>query len=399
MKRLLAILLAASCLLLSGCGSWMKGNYVSITPYMAQTGGNEQDSEWISNKEQLLDSVRFMVNRGITDDVFFIRDYSETDLATDIILVRYAVMSADPIGAYAVQDVTFEVGVNAGRSSLMVSVDYSRQKSEILKIKRLQGMENALNEIADALNQMDPELVFYVEDYEEVDFVQAVEDYAQANPDLVMELPQVSVSVYPASGDQRVVELDFTYQNSRDELRKMQSQVKQIFESAKLYVSGDESTYQALYHLYVLLMERSNYRIETSITPAYSLLRYGVGDSKAFSMVFAAMCRKTGLECMTVSGTRNGDPWFWNIVKDGDRYCHVDILRCAEQGAFQERADGEMYGYVWDYSAYPVCEMPVLPTEATETEEPDQTTAPAEITEDTTLPGAETDPTEAPEEE
>ena len=395
MKRLLAILLAASCLMMSGCGTWMQGSYVSITPYMGQTGSNEQDSAWISNKEQLLDAVRHMINRGITDDVFFIRDYAESDLSTDMILARYAIMSSDPIGAYAVQDIVFEVGVNAGRSLLVVRVDYSRQKSEILQLKRLKDMESSRNEIADALNQMDPELVFYVENYDEVDFVQVVEDYAKANPDLVMELPQVSATVYPTSGDQRVVELDFTYQNSRDELRKMQSQVKQIFESAKLYISGDESTYQALSHLYVFLMERNNYRIGTSITPAYSLLRYGVGDSKAFSMVFAAMCSKTGLECMTVSGTRNGEPWFWNIVKDGDRYCHVYILRCAEQGTFRERADAEMYGYVWDYSAYPVCEMPVLPTEATEIEEPEQTAAP----EGTTAPDAVTDPTETPAEE
>ena len=381
--------------MMSGCGTWMQGSYVSITPYMGQTGSNEQDSAWISNKEQLLDAVRHMINRGITDDVFFIRDYAESDLSTDMILARYAIMSSDPIGAYAVQDIVFEVGVNAGRSLLVVRVDYSRQKSEILQLKRLKDMESSRNEIADALNQMDPELVFYVENYDEVDFVQVVEDYAKANPDLVMELPQVSATVYPTSGDQRVVELDFTYQNSRDELRKMQSQVKQIFESAKLYISGDESTYQALSHLYVFLMERNNYRIGTSITPAYSLLRYGVGDSKAFSMVFAAMCSKTGLECMTVSGTRNGEPWFWNIVKDGDRYCHVDILRCAEQGTFRERADAEMYGYVWDYSAYPVCEMPVLPTEATEIEEPEQTAAP----EGTTAPDAVTDPTETPAEE
>lgn len=381
--------------MMSGCGTWMQGSYVSITPYMGQTGSNEQDSAWISNKEQLLDAVRHMINRGITDDVFFIRDYAESDLSTDMILARYAIMSSDPIGAYAVQDIVFEVGVNAGRSLLVVRVDYSRQKSEILQLKRLKDMESSRNEIADALNQMDPELVFYVENYDEVDFVQVVEDYAKANPDLVMELPQVSATVYPTSGDQRVVELDFTYQNSRDELRKMQSQVKQIFESAKLYISGDESTYQALSHLYVFLMERNNYRIGTSITPAYSLLRYGVGDSKAFSMVFAAMCSKTGLECMTVSGTRNGEPWFWNIVKDGDRYCHVDILRCAEQGTFRERADAEMYGYVWDYSAYPVCEMPVLPTEATELEEPEQTAAP----EGTTAPDAVTDPTETPAEE
>ena len=60
MKRLLAILLAASCLLMSGCGSWMQGNYVSITPYMGQTGSHEQDSEWISNKEQLLEAIRYV---------------------------------------------------------------------------------------------------------------------------------------------------------------------------------------------------------------------------------------------------------------------------------------------------------------------------------------------------
>lgn len=398
MKRLLTILLAASCLLMSGCGSWMSGNYVSITPYMGQTGSNEQDSEWISDKEQLIEAIRHMVNRGVTDDVFFVRDYSESELSTDVILARYAIMNSDPIGAYAVQDIQFEVGVNGGRSTLMVNVEYTRQRSEILRIQRLQGMDGVRDEIAAALNQTDPELVFYVENYEESDFVQIVEDYALENPDLVMETPQVSVSVYPATGDSRVVELDFTYQNSRDALRNMQSQVKQIFESAKLYVSGDETAYQTLSHLYVFLMERSNYRTGTSITPAYSLLRHGVGDSKAFAMVFAAMCRKAGLECVTVSGARNGEPWFWNIVKDADRYCHVDILRCAEIGAFRERSDGEMNGYVWDYSAYPACHAPAIPTEPTEqTDEtqpqeqtqpsqPEQTTGPEETTEATTPP-------------
>ena len=45
-------------------------------------------------------------------------------------------------------------------------------------------------------------------------------------------------------------------------------------------------------------MERYDYRIETSITPAYSLLRHGVGDSRAFAVVYAAMCQQAGLECL-----------------------------------------------------------------------------------------------------
>jgi len=112
------------------------------------------------------------------------------------------------------------------------------------------------------------------------------------------------------------MELTFTYQTSRDALRQMQSQVKPVFDAASLYVSGDGEDRQKLSQLYAFLMERFDYKIETSITPAYSLLRHGVGDSRAFATVYAAMCRLAGLECMTVTGTHAGDPWTWNIVLD-----------------------------------------------------------------------------------
>lgn len=390
MKRFIAVLLAAVCLLISGCGSWMDGSYVSITPHMSQKDDDGQDVEWISNGEQLYEAIRYMVNRGTSDDVFFIRDYSENAVSVDMVQARYKIMNSDPIGAYAVLDIQYEMGINGGQSTLAVSIEYSHQRSEILRIQKVWGTELARNAIVSALSQMDTELVFYVENYQATDFAQIVEDYAQENPDVVIEIPQVSVSVYPDKGESRVVELNFTYQTNRDSLRNMQSQVKRIFESAELYVSGDESTYETLSHLYVFLVERNDYQTETSITPAYSLLRHGVGDSRAFAMVFAAMCRQVGLECLTVSGTRDGESWFWNIVKDDGVYCHVDILRCAEIGEFFERSDAEMVGYVWDYSAYPACDREApLPAEDPEETEPgslEETVDPPEITEQITEP-------------
>ena len=107
--------------------------------------------------------------------------------------------------------------------------------------------------------------------------------------------------------------------------------------------------------LYAFLMERFEYKQETSITPAYSLLRHGTGDSRAFAQVYAAMCRDAGLTCMTVTGTRDGEPWTWNILLDGEEYYHVDLLRCSENGRYREQTDAEMEGYVWDYSEYPAC--------------------------------------------
>ena len=139
-----------------------------------------------------------------------------------------------------------------------------------------------------------------------------------------------------------------------------------MFDSAVLYVRGEAADEQKFSQLFSFLMERFDYTLETSTTPAYSLLRHGVGDSRAFAEVYAAMCRKAGLQCMTVTGTRNAQPWTWNIILSDGVYYHVDLMRCSIQGEFRPMADHEMHGYVWDYSAYPVCEPGEAEPEPTE---------------------------------
>lgn len=399
MKRF-AVMLLAACLFLSGCNTWMGGSYVSVTPYMLPDTLEEQDIQWISDKDQLQEAIHYMVHRGVEEDVFFVRDYLENELNTDILLVRYSVMNTDPVGAYAVEDIRFETGINGGKYTLSVRIDFRRQKSEILRVKTLQGMENIRDAISAALWNMDTELTFYVENYQETDIAQIVEDYALSRPDKVIEVPRVSVSLYPDTGENRVVELSFSYQTSRDSLRSMQNQVKQIFESAKLYVSGDETDYEKMSRLYVFLtggVDADYFARQgggSSITPSYSVLKYGRGDSKAFASVYAAMCNQAGVECFTVTGTRNGEAWFWNIVRDGERYVHVDIVRCVQSGYFRQRSDDEMGDYVWDYSAYPACEREEQPP-AEQTEEPTQPVT-ADITQDTTLATEQTDATEPP---
>ena len=90
-----------------------------------------------------------------------------------------------------------------------------------------------------------------------------------------------------------------------------------------------------------------------------------MGDAKAFAVIYAAMCREAGLECLTVSGTRWGEPWYWNMIEDNGKYYHVDLLRCSQDELFYERTDEEMEGYVWDYSAFPKSEPRVEPTDPT----------------------------------
>ena len=354
MKRCAAVLLAV-CVLLSGCSSWTDGFYVSITPHMEQKKSDDQGIEWISDYDQLCAALTDMIQNGTESAVFFVQNYNQGLLNVDFTRAAAKIRSTDPIAAYALDTLDFELGVNAGQSTMVVRMTYLHQRSEILRIQKVQNTEGARTAIGAVLSKCTSDLVMYIENYQEVDLEQMAADYAQENPDVVMETPKVSVAVYPETGDSRVVEMKFTYQTSRETLREMQSSVETYFESAEGYVSGDETAYEKYNLLYIFLMQLRNYKLDTSITPAYSLLRHGVGDSRAFATVYAAMCRRVGLECLVVSGTRDGEPWIWNMVSDGLNYYHVDLHRCDQEGSYSLRTDGEMDGYVWDYSAYPVC--------------------------------------------
>lgn len=351
MKLRLTILVLLCTLMLGGC-SWPDGSYYSVTPHREQTGSIRTENLTVSNYEELLDAMEAVVAKGTETCVINVVNYDSFQLEENLPNASYHIRKVYPIGAYAVENLHYEIGSNTGKTAVALNITYRHSRTEIRKIRNVRNAEDVHRLIGEALEDFDTALVLQMEDYVEMDVVQLVQDYAMTNPQNVMEIPSVTEEVH-GIGKSRVLELTFSYQTSREALRLMQSQVKPVFDSAVLYVSGEGAQSQKFSQLYGFLMERFDYKIETSITPAYSLLRHGVGDSRAFATVYAAMCRGAGLECITVTGTRSGEPWTWNIIRQDENYWHVDLLRCNEQGKFRRQLDMEMSGYVWDYSAYP----------------------------------------------
>lgn len=368
MKPRILYLTVFLCLLLTGC-SWFDGSYVHVTPHREQGSSSQGEAVSASNYSQLLSVLEGMVSSGTESGVINVANYDRDMVEVNMTAAVQYVRNRYPVGAYAVEQMEYEVGTNSGKPAIAVNVTYRHSRIEIQRIQKVETMEEAEIIIGEALKAYNAAVVLQVQEFQEMDFSQLVKDFAEEQPESIMETPQVTAGIY-GSGTARVVELAFTYQNSRDQLRQMQSQVQPVFDSAALYVSGDGSDNQKYSQLYAFLMERFDYKQETSITPAYSLLRHGVGDSRAFAVVYASMCRRAGLECRIVTGTRNGEPWTWNMVRDGELYFHVDLLRSSLSGGFREYTDGEMGGYVWDYSNYPACNLPYVPLE---TETPAQT--------------------------
>lgn len=359
------------CLLLCSCG-WMDGSYLSITPHQEQYSGTQSKDRTVSNYLQLRTALEEMVDSGIESAVINVAEYRKELLDEGIAnAVQYASVR-HPLGAWAVDEITYEIGTGGGQPAISVEISYIHGRSEIRKIKEAKGMENAKSLIIDAVDNCSDSVVILVSGYEAMDFVQLVEDYMKHNPNIVMEMPQVAVGIYPDAGSSRILEVKFTYETSRESLRQMQQQVRRVFASASLYVNSDATEAQKFAQLYTFLMERSDYDVQTSITPAYSLLIHGVGDGEAIASVYAAMCRQAGLDCQAVSGTKDGQSWHWNIIREDGVYYHVDLLRCSEDGQFQHLSDEQIQGYVWDYSAYGNGEKSAEETAPTKAEKNDE---------------------------
>ena len=359
MKRAIPLILAF-CLMLTGCSGWLNSSYVSVTPHEEQSGQTDTENVSVSNYEELYGTLKSLVENGTESGIISVAQYDQEKIEEDMQTALAEIRTTDPIAAYAVEDMTFQLGTNAGQSAVAVNISYVHSRTEIRKIQHVEDMEQTVSILSETLDACNSGIVLYVENFEDMDFVQWVSDYASGNPDKVMEEPQVTANLYPEEGQARVVELKFSYQNSRESLRLMQTKVSTLFSAAAIYAGDEEDEIEDVeryFKLYSFLMGLfQSYELETSITPAYSLLQHGVGDSKAFATVYAAMCEEAGLECIVVTGARSGEAWYWNMICCEGEYYHVDLWESNQKNDFLTKTDAQMSGYVWDYSAYPESE-------------------------------------------
>ena len=342
-RALAALALAA---LLSGC-SWMDGSYVSVTPHeVAQSQTGEGITGTVSNYAELRSALVRMVDEGSTEALFTLKAYPRDVAQKDVDRAVEYVTKIYPIGSYAVESIDTEVGTGA----LSVDITYSHTAQELAGIRTVRGMDGADKAIAEALDECADKLVLQISGFRDVDYNEIVAACARRNPDRVMETPRVTVQDWPDRGEERVVELLFFYQTDRETLRAMREQVQPVFSSAALYVTGQASERTKFSQLHAFLMERFDYRYQSSRTPAYSLLCEGVGDSRAFAQVYAAMCSRIGLEAASISGTRDGEKHHWNLVRIDGVWYHRDLLSSSQ---FRPMTEEELTGYEWDRDSIP----------------------------------------------
>ena len=142
MKTRILLLAVLVCLLFGGCG-WMDGSYLSITPHRDPGISTQTNDRVAVNYLQLRTALERMVDAGVENAVINVAGYRRELLDDGIANAAQYTSTRYPLGAWAVDQISYEIGTGGGQPAISVAISYIHGRSEIRKIKKAEGMEQA----------------------------------------------------------------------------------------------------------------------------------------------------------------------------------------------------------------------------------------------------------------
>lgn len=392
MKRSLLVLLLL--LTLAGCSLAPK-EQLYTAPYVDSSSQTETpDAVTAENYLSLKNAILAMVRAGQTEGVIRVTSY-DGELEDDLDEVTYEVSKLDPLGSYAVDYMTHSCAQIVSYYEIRINITFRRTAQQIARIVAVSTQTQLEEQLYQALEQGRDRLTLRLSSYraQDQEIASLAAEYGAANPATIMELPAISTSVYPESGNVRILEIDFTYQTPTEDLSSMRKAVQESIDGAAEYIRYRQTDLDKAQLLLTYLMERFQYRAAETATPLYSALCGGIADPTGLAQAWQLICDRAGMECYTVSGLWNNEPWVWNIVSADGYYRHLDLSRCVlERKVLVLWTDAEMGEYYWNTELFPDCEP--LPEPETE-EEP--VTAPKEVETTVETPPETVQPPKEPE--
>lgn len=404
--RLLPLLLALS--LLCGCSSSLITNeYTVITEHAKTAVETQTDAIRAENYDELKYGILSFIEAGTEQGMIHVYNY-DGDVPSDVTSAAYDVWKNDPLGAYAVDYITADCTLLVSYYEIQVNITYRDAYNDIEEIEYVRGYDGARSAVTAALAETQPSLTLRISAFPDaLDCQEIVHAYCAANPETMMEEPEVEIAVYPDSGSTRIMDIRFTYEHTAEEIVNMRSAVSGVLTSAANYVRYREDPAAKAEMLFSYLLGRFDYVEKETATPVYSLLCQGIADSETFALIWQILCDRAEIECQTVAGSLDGENYCWNIIRIGEEYRHIDLMRAVREGDAQFTAytDDDMTRYSWDRENHPACTAP--PEQSGQSEQTgqsegapqDQPTAPGETPEapEAGLP-EETPPEETPSE-
>lgn len=355
-KKAILALLLVGVLLLTGCDSMLEQRHLlSLEPYEPVSTSAGNSSQRVENYQELYKAILSMVSAGDEHAVLNLYNYTAQDLEDDLTRACLEVVQEDPLGAYMVDYIKHDYSLIVSYYEVNVNISYRHTVEEMDAIVFVTGSSAIRRELRKTLADFSGKAVLRISYFaEDENYIRELVQHAYYNtPAAALGMPEVSVSLYPASGTNRIVEIDLTYSGTQEALRRSSKELKETAQAIALQADSA----QALFDTVSLSLQTEEH---TGRNTAYDALINHVADSEGCALAYQLLCDQTSVNSVVVQGTLDGKPRFWNIItEDGSQYRHVDLAA----GLFS-LTDEELLqagGYVWDRQEYPTCDSPASP--------------------------------------
>ena len=378
MKRILGCVLVL--LALCGCGVLRENTYVAVVPHDEDYGtALDSDVLTVSSYLSLKNAMLNMVEDGVKEGVIRAEAYGG-NLSEDLSQAVDEVTRQSPLGAYAVSSMTYDYSKIVSYYEIHINTTFRRSLEEIQSIVYVADMDALSLQLRETMKNYRARLVVRVGAYESFSLDDMVNQVYEAEPAELLEKPSCSMELYPDSGSQRILEIDFDYVHSTQELMDSRDALQpQIQQLARIYGSSDQPMtnvrrfYQRLGRDAVLEpQDEGSHALTNSV---YGVLVEGHATSYGFAQAFRVMMDACEIPCRLITGQRNGVLHYWCLVEISGSYYYIDPSTAAGDQPLEYYLMGniqleEQSYYMWNAVEYPVVELPeeLIPPVPEETE-------------------------------
>lgn len=216
-KPILCVLLLA-CLLLTGCGSMLERSYASTTPHV-QFSDEDQDPSILRAEtyQGLVSALLHLVGQADQDGVIRLYQYVSVtgSASSDVDRACLEVTQEDPLGAWAVDYIKYDVEQTTTYHQVNVKLAYTKTPEEIRQVISVTGSSAIAQELTDLLLELPTQAVFRISYFTEEDNAETVRQAVlEAYADQLQPLPpleEITVNLYPDQGQQRLAEILLTW--------------------------------------------------------------------------------------------------------------------------------------------------------------------------------------------
>ena len=336
--RILAGALSVS-LLLTGCASMLTREYGSVEPHSA-TLVSEGDANTLraESYQDVVNGLIYFINRGAeSGSIRF--DGEEPDVRALLDEACLEVVQEDPLGAYAVEYIKYNVAPIVGSYEADIQITYRRSREQVAAITDATGASAIRSELSEALAAFSPEVVLRISYFEEDEAYlrQLVREAYLSDPASALGMPEAEIAMYPERGPRREL-----LESQRNSLRREAERLAEECAGA----SGRERLER--------LAGLAGAYDPAGGSTAYDALLGSGADSQGLALSFALLCTQAELNCAVVDGQLDGTAHQWNVVETDSGWRHVDLTR---EGEIRFWTDGELTGagYSWRSDLVPQC--------------------------------------------